>query len=257
MPKMFASLHARFKTPWISIIVFGLAAAALVLPGKLDLLAATYSLAATFAFCSAHISVMRLRYVSPDLYRPYQMPFNLPFGRASVPLLSLIGALAIGAVFTELAAQNISYSTFIFIGWLILGVLAFVVYRRACKAFLWEPLAAPPPPDREIAHEPVMAPQSARVRLKHPERVPDHPLEDVAEHRARHIRLRRLQLAMERAGRLRLVLGLLLCVATTALAVAADLSPYDPFGPHLGWSVGVMIVALLSAFLLVRSRYEE
>jgi APA family basic amino acid/polyamine antiporter len=257
LPKPFASLHSRFRTPWISIIVFGVAAAILVLPGQLQFLAATYSLAATFAFCSAHISVMRMRYVSPDLYRPYQMPMNIPFGRASVPLLSVIGALAIGAVFTELAAQNIYGSSFIFVGWLVLGVLAFVAFRSYTKQFLWEPLAAPPPPDREVAHVPVVAPQSARVRLKHPERVLAHAVDAAEEHHARHYRLRRFRLALERAGRFRIALGLLLCVATTALAVALDLSRYDPFGPHLGWSVGVMAVALISAFVLVRSHYEE
>src|SRR5438270_4497074 len=80
VPVQFSNLHPRFKTPYISIVVFAVAAAVLVLPGKLDLLAATYSLAATFAFCTAHLAVMRLRYVSPDLYRPYQMPLNLPLG---------------------------------------------------------------------------------------------------------------------------------------------------------------------------------
>src|ERR1700737_4907843 len=126
IPKQFATLHPRFKTPYISIVVFGIAAAVLVLPGKLDLLAATYSLAATFAFCVAHLAVMRLRYVSPDLSRPYQMPINIPFGRASIPVLSVVGALAIGAVFTQLAAQNIAYSSYIFTGWVVLGVAAFV-----------------------------------------------------------------------------------------------------------------------------------
>ena len=106
IPKQFASLHPRFKTPYISIVVFGVAAAVLVLPGKLTLLAATYSLAATFAFCVAHLAVMRLRYVSPELYRPYQMPINIPFGRASIPVLSVVGALAIGRrISTAGAAQ--------------------------------------------------------------------------------------------------------------------------------------------------------
>src|SRR5207302_1313317 len=90
VPVQFSNLHPRFKTPYISIVVFAVAAAVLVLPGKLDLLAATYSLAATFAFCTAHLAVMRLRYVSPDLYRPYQMPLNIPFGRAAIPVLSVV-----------------------------------------------------------------------------------------------------------------------------------------------------------------------
>jgi APA family basic amino acid/polyamine antiporter len=258
IPIQFASLHRRFRTPWISIIVFGAAAAVLVLPGKLDLLAATYSLAATFAFCTAHLAVMRLRYVSPELYRPYQMPLNIPFGRASIPVLSVVGAVAIGAVFTQLVAQNISYSSYVFAGWVGLGILAFVVYRRQIKQFLWEPLAVPPPPDREVQHQPLVIPHSARVRLKHPERVRDEPIhqQTAAEHQ-RHLRRRRVELMLERAGRLRVVLGLMVCFAISLLAIYADLSPYDPFGDGIGWSPGVLLVTFASAFLLIRSRYEE
>ena len=258
IPKQFASLHPKFKTPYISIIVFGVAAAVLVLPGKLDLLAATYSLAATFAFATAHLAVMRLRYVSPDLYRPYQMPINIPFGRASIPVLSIVGALAIGAVFTQLAAQNIAFSTYIFSSWVALGVVAFVAYRKYTGQFLWEPLAVPPPPDREVQHQPLVIPHSARVRLKHPERVFDQPLpEPTATEHQRHTTRRRVQLMVERAGALRVSLGLMICVALSVLAVYIDLSRYDPFGPGLGWSPGILGVMFISAFLLVRSRYEN
>jgi basic amino acid/polyamine antiporter, APA family len=258
IPKQFASLHSRFKTPWISIVVFAVAAAVLVLPGRLDLLAATYSLAATFAFCVAHLAVMRLRYVSPELYRPYQMPINIPFGRASIPVLSVVGALAIGAVFTQLVAENISSSSYVFASWVVLGVAAFVVYRRYTRQFLWEPLAVPPPPDREVQHAPLLIPHSARVRMKHPERVLDQPVhEPVGVEHQRHTSRRRLQLLLERTGRLRVILGLLVCLAVSVLAVYVDLSRYDPFGNKIGWSPGILLVLFASAFLLVRSRYEE
>jgi basic amino acid/polyamine antiporter, APA family len=258
MPKRFATLHPKFKTPYIAIVVFAIAAAVLVLPGKLDLLAATYSLAATFAFCTAHLAVMRLRYVSPELYRPYSMPLNIPFGRSAIPVLSVVGAVAIGAVFTQLMSQNISGSTYVFVGWVLLGVVAFVVYRRHIHEFLWEPLAVPPQRDREVQHQPLVIPHAARVRLKHPEQVRDQPVPELtgAEHQ-RHLGRRRLQLMVERAGRLRLVLGLLVCIAVSALAIYVDLSHYDPFGPGLGWSPGVLVVTFAAAFLLVRSRYEE
>jgi APA family basic amino acid/polyamine antiporter len=114
-------------------------------PGQIDLMAAVYSLAATFAFATAHVSVMRLRFVEPHLRRPFRMPINIPFGRSAIPVLSVIGALGIGAVFTQLIFQNIQNSTFIFLGWLATGVLTFVVYRRARSRSIWQPLATPPP----------------------------------------------------------------------------------------------------------------
>ena len=95
------------------------------------------------------------------------------------------------------------------------------------------------------------------MRLKHPERIRDEPAQaPVAEHH-RHRRLRRVQLALERAGRMRVTLGLGVCLAVTVLALYLDLSPYDPFGPGIGWSPGVLVITFLSALLLIRSRYEE
>src|SRR3989440_2965072 len=129
-PGAFARLHPRFRTPFVSIVVFGIVAALLILPAQIDLMASVYSLAATFAFATAHLAVMRLRFVEPHLRRPFQMPINIPFGRSSIPVLSVIGALGIGAVFTQLLFQNIQSSTFIFLGWLAIGVVTFVVYRR-------------------------------------------------------------------------------------------------------------------------------
>jgi hypothetical protein len=186
------------------------------------------------------------------------MPINIPFGRASIPVLSVVGALAIGAVFTQLVAENIDYSSYIFAGWVVLGVAAFIAYRRYSRQFLWEPLAVPPPPDREVQHVPLVIPHSARVRMKHPERVRDEPVpETVGAEHARHLRRRRFQLLIERAGRLRVILGLMVCLAVSLLAIYADLSQYDPFGPGIGWSPGILVVTFASAFLLIRSRYEE
>jgi APA family basic amino acid/polyamine antiporter len=265
LPRTFARLHPRFKTPYFSIIIFGLAAALLVLPGivvhgqEIDLLGSVYALAATFAFCSAHLSVMRLRFIEPNLYRPYRMPGNIKFGRDSIPVLSLVGALAIGTVFTQLLSQNISNSTYIWLGWLVLGAITFVVYRRYRKEPLWEPLEVPPPPDREIDRKaPEPLPTSARLRLGRRERIAAHAAAAPAHH---HRRRRGWQLEAElffkRHGAVRGVLIVLVFAATSGLAVGVDLSNYDPFGTSLGWSPGIVLVALIAAYLLNRSHSEQ
>ena len=263
LPRRFASLHPKFKTPYVSIIVFGLLAAMLVLPGvlvgskEIDLMSAVYSLAATFAFCSAHLSVMRLRFIEPDLYRPYRMPFNIKFGRDSIPVLSLVGALAIGTVFTQLIFQNISNSTWIYLGWLALGVVTYVLYRRFKKQPIWEPLEVPPPPDREIEHlPPEPLPQIAR--FKHGRRVPAHAAAALGL-RHPHRRTWRLgwELYWKRHGNVRGGLIVLVFAAVSGLAVGIDLSPYDPTGPGIGWSPGIVLVALMAAYLLNRSHSER
>src|SRR5579859_233483 len=264
LPSRFSALHPKFKTPYVSIVVFGAAAALLVVPGivtgsaVIDLLAAVYSLAATFAFCSAHLSVMRLRFIEPDLYRPYRMPGNIRFGRDYIPIISVIGALAIGTVFTQLAFQNISNSTWIYLGWLVLGGISFVLYRRHRHEPLWEPLEVPPPPDREVDRTPLEPlPQAARYRLGRRERIAAHAAAQPLPHRRRQKRWLGIELFFARHGAVRGVLIVLVFAAVSGLAVGVDLSSYDPFGPGLGWSPGIVITALIAAYLLNRGWSER
>lgn len=245
-PAAFAKLHPRFRTPYVSIGVFGVAAALLILPGKIDQMAAVYSLAATFAFCTAHLSVMRLRYVEPDMYRPWRMPLNVPFGRSSIPVLSVIGALAIGAVFTQLLFQDIEHSTWIFSGWLAAGVLAFVAYRSWRGLPVWEPLETPPPEVHRPAPAPLRPPHETYVRLGRRGRVPASAPEP-GPPEPRPLGPGPFPLVVSVGG------AAVLALASLA-ALALDLSPLDPFGPGLGWSPGLVVVFLAAAVILFRSR---
>jgi len=229
-----------------------------VLRGKeIDLMSAVYSLAATFAFCSAHLSVMRLRFVEPDLYRPYRMPGNIKFGRDSIPILSLVGAIGIGTVFTQLMFQNISNSTFIYLGWLGLGVIVYILYRNHRKQPLWEPLQEPPPPDREVDHLPP-EPLPTAARFKHGRRVAAHAATALSPRQRSHRRGWRLEaeLFFARHGNVRGMLIVLVFAAVSGLAVGVDLSPVDPFGAGLGWSPGIVVTTLIAAYLLNRSHSE-
>jgi APA family basic amino acid/polyamine antiporter len=265
LPGVFGTLHPRFRTPYASIIIFGIAAALLVLPGifiggtEIDLMSAVYSLAATFAFCSAHLSVMRLRFVEPDLYRPYRMPGNIRFGRDSIPILSVVGAIAIGTVFTQLMFQNISNSTYIYLGWLVLGVIVFVLYRNHRKEPLWEPLEEPPPPDREVEHlPPEPLPKAARYKQGRRElSAARAATAQIVRHRS-HRRGWRLgwELFFARHGSVRGILIVAVFASVSGLAVGVDLSPADPFGPGLGWSPGIVVTTLIAAYLLNRSHGE-
>jgi len=265
LPQRLARLHPRFKTPYFSILVFGVAAALLVLPGivagghEIDLMSAVYSLAATFAFASAHLSVMRLRFIEPALHRPYRMPWNIKFGRDSIPVLSLVGALFIGTVFTQLMFQDISSSTFIFIGWLALGVMTYVLYMRHRRQPIWEPLEVPPAREREMDHVPFESlPRSARFRMGRRERIAPRAARRTHVHeRHRPGWQLELELFFARHGAIRGVLIVLVFAAVSGLAVFVDLSRYDPFGPGLGWSPGLVVVAFLAAYVLNRSHAEQ
>src|SRR5205807_73776 len=104
------------------------------------------------------IGISRLSYsmAGVDLlpHRLARLHPKVKFGRDSIPVLSLVGALFIGTVFTQLVFQNISNSTFIFMAWLLLGVLVYLLYRRYRHEPLWEPLEVPPIREREFEHVP-------------------------------------------------------------------------------------------------------
>src|SRR4029077_16718605 len=167
------------------------------------------------------------------------------------------GALAIGTVFTQLMSQNISNSSFIYLGWMVLGGITFVVYRRYRKQPLWEPLEEPPPIDREGEHLPA-APMPSSARYTHGRRVAAHaPISPEQHRRHRPGWQLEFELFFARHGQARGILIVLVFAAVSGLAVGFDLSSYDPFGPGLGWSPGIVLVALIAAYLLNRSHSEQ
>ena len=66
-----------------------------------------------------------------------------------------------------------------------------------------------------------------------------------------------LELFFARHGAIRGALIVLVFAAISGLAIFVDLSPYDPFGPGLGWSPGLVVVAFLAAYVLNRSHSEQ
>jgi hypothetical protein len=64
------------------------------------------------------------------------------------------------------------------------------------------------------------------------------------------------ELYFKRHGSVRGVLIVLVFAAVSGLAIGVDLSSYDPFGINLGWSPGIVMVALIAAYLLNRSHAE-
>src|SRR5262249_60472198 len=62
LPEKFRRLHPRFKTPWLSLVVFaGIAAIAVLLPGQVNFLGDMYAFGAMRSFTIAHLSVIALR----------------------------------------------------------------------------------------------------------------------------------------------------------------------------------------------------
>jgi APA family basic amino acid/polyamine antiporter len=146
LPDAFRRLHPQFKTPWLSLVLFaGVAPVLLILPGDVNFIGTLYSLGATLSFTVAHVSLVRLRTRDraedevPYLARP-----NVHVGGIRWPLFAIVGAFATGASFVVLVVQNPA-TRWVGLGWMILGLVGYVVYRRRwVKAPAREMVKAPP-----------------------------------------------------------------------------------------------------------------
>jgi APA family basic amino acid/polyamine antiporter len=146
LPEAFRRLHPQFKTPWLSLVLFaGIAPILLILPGDVNFIGTLYSLGATLSFTVAHVSIVRMRSKERDVQEiPYLARPNLRVRGVSWPLFAILGAIATGASFLVLVVQNPA-TRWAGLGWMILGLVAYVVYRRRwVGASVREIVKAPP-----------------------------------------------------------------------------------------------------------------
>jgi APA family basic amino acid/polyamine antiporter len=92
LPRMFSTLHPKFRTPWIGTMVLGLAIAIASAFLPIDILGNLVSLGTAAAFAIVCISVLWLRKARPDLHRPFRVPFG-----PVIPILGIIGTIILAA----------------------------------------------------------------------------------------------------------------------------------------------------------------
>jgi amino acid transporter len=101
LPDQLRRLHPRYRTPWIGIIVFGVAAIVITLPGQAEFLGYLYAFGAMLSFTIAHLALIRLRISRPEIPRPYRAPGNVSWrgnvDRADAFALSIL-FVALGIV---------------------------------------------------------------------------------------------------------------------------------------------------------------
>jgi basic amino acid/polyamine antiporter, APA family len=131
LPEALRRLHPRFKTPWLSLVLFaGVAPILLILPGDVNFIGTLYSLGATLSFTIAHTSLIKLRADDvSDAEIPYLARPNLRIRGRSWPLFAFVGGLATGASFLVLVFQN-PLTRWVGLGWMAAGLVGYVVYRR-------------------------------------------------------------------------------------------------------------------------------
>ena len=161
LPGVFARLHPRYRTPWFTIVFFSVIAVVLLIPGNTDFLGNLYSFGAMLSFTTAHISIVALRYKQPDRDRPYRVPWNVRFRGADLPLAAVVGAIGTFAAWVSVVVLHLEART-VGIGWMAVGLVAFVVYRRRQGLSLTEHarIERPerPPDFKELAYASALVP---------------------------------------------------------------------------------------------------
>jgi APA family basic amino acid/polyamine antiporter len=130
LPEVFRRLHPRFKTPWLSLIVFaGFVSILVLLPGRTAFLGTMYSFGAMLSFTIAHASVIQLRRRFPKEELAFRARPNLRVGRVDWPVFACFGMAATGLAWLVVVVQSPG-TRYAGLGWLLLGFAVYVVYRR-------------------------------------------------------------------------------------------------------------------------------
>jgi APA family basic amino acid/polyamine antiporter len=129
LPEGLRQVHPKYRTPYIAILIFAAIAIITLLPGETDFLATMYSFGAMLSFTIAHVAVIQLRRKHPDVERTWKPPLNPPAFGFDVPITAVLGGLGTFAAWIVVMALN-PRTLFVGLGWMVLGITVYVLYRR-------------------------------------------------------------------------------------------------------------------------------
>jgi APA family basic amino acid/polyamine antiporter len=129
VPDRLSRLHPRFSTPWLGILLFGAVACVTIIPGKAEFLGNMYAFGAMLSFSMAHLSVIWLRIKDPDRPRPYRGPGTIRIAGRELPAFAVLGLAGTGLAFVTVTILHLEVAV-AGVGWLLLGIVIYVLYRR-------------------------------------------------------------------------------------------------------------------------------
>jgi len=135
LPSVFASVHPRFKTPYVTTILTGVAVGGIAAFATVDEMVSLTNIGTLFAFILVCVGVMVLRHKDPGRARPFKVPFG-PY------LLPGLGAVSCALLIYFLPEG----SYWRFVGWLMLGLSVYFSYgytRSAVGQKLGRPTLTP------------------------------------------------------------------------------------------------------------------
>ena len=134
VPPALSRIHPRFKTPYISIILFSVIAVLIIIPGFFEAnvfknMGALYAVGSLLAFMFAHASIISLRIRQPELPRPFKLGWNIKIKGRELPISAILGICALSIIWVIILITQ-PYSRWVGLGWMIAGVIIYYFYRR-------------------------------------------------------------------------------------------------------------------------------
>ncbi len=122
LPRAFAKLYPKTRTPWMSILAIGALSSLFVFVGRIEALGYLTDMLVFAAFIVVNASLIVLRYKKPKLRRAFKVPVSI--GR--MPLLPLLGIVTSAILMLNVGADVMVYG----IGILALGVAVYLAYFK-------------------------------------------------------------------------------------------------------------------------------
>ena len=122
LPSILARVHGKTGTPWIAVIGIFVTSVAFAFVGDIVIVANIVVFAVIITFAMVNLAVILLRYVKPDVERPFKVPFNI----GKFPILPLFGF----AVTLYMAIQFELEIILVGLGIIGAGCVFYLVYNR-------------------------------------------------------------------------------------------------------------------------------
>ena len=116
LPKAFSAIHPKFRTPWITTIIFGSFAAIMPAFLPIDKLSQLVNIGTLLAFTIVSAGVWILRVRHPNLERPFKTPL--------VPLVPFLGIASALYLMSRLSALT----WIVMLAWLVVGLGIYFTY---------------------------------------------------------------------------------------------------------------------------------
>ena len=134
VPPALSRIHPRFKTPYISIILFSIIAILIIIPSFFEAnvfknMGALYAVGSLLAFMFAHASIISLRIRRPELPRPFKVGWNIKIKGRELPVTAILGICALSVIWIIILITQ-PYSRWVGLGWMVVGIIIYYFYRK-------------------------------------------------------------------------------------------------------------------------------